>query len=534
MEFLTILFGVMIFFFVTKGLNAKYKPRCGHQTSYTIILGMTVSLVLWMLFGKERVDMYSFRQEVFFDYILPPIILNSGFNMKRRKFFQNFGNVGILGLGVTFVCFALYSILSFYALKYGGLTMVNYSFQDLGNGGPVPIEIDVMPLMLFTALLCSSDVVAAVSIVSYEAQPALYSCIFGEGVVNDIVSIILFNTVQSLQGTPFYWYTIFIIAGQFLLLGFISTGVGLFFAFFLCLILKHVRFLSSSPIIESFLILAFAFMSYLTSNMIRLPSGLEMSGIISLLTYGIVTAHYTYHNLSPQGRTVSTLGFTFTGEVAEAVVYSYVGVALYSTIPTWWSWSFIFLQLAIIFGGRVISVISTWYCCRLYWRKKTIAFNELVFITYAGMIRGVIAFGLVLKIQWDGQDGIACPTCYSKQTYQLMVSTTLMLVVFTTLIFGTFMDVVQKLLMPPKELPTDDHKEGSEETVSSYEEIVHPNEEVSVFSSAPSRRPSYTLGNSATEEPPSWTNSRFVNWFLVYDETKLRPFLIRKYSAIKA
>ena len=77
--------------------------------------------------------------------------------------------------------------------------MVNYSLNnDDKDGGPIPIDIDIMKLLLFTALLCSSDVVAAVSIVSYEAQPKLYSCVFGEGVFNDIVSIILFNTVESL------------------------------------------------------------------------------------------------------------------------------------------------------------------------------------------------------------------------------------------------------------------------------------------------------------------------------------------------
>lgn len=77
--------------------------------------------------------------------------------------------------------------------------MVNYSMNNKDeDGGPKPIDIDIMRLLLFTALLCSSDVVAAVSIVSYEAQPKLYSCVFGEGVFNDIVSIILFNTVESL------------------------------------------------------------------------------------------------------------------------------------------------------------------------------------------------------------------------------------------------------------------------------------------------------------------------------------------------
>ena len=53
-------------------------------------------------------------------------------------------------------------------------------------------------MLLFTALMASSDTVAAVSIVDYDSQPKLYSCIFGEGVFNDIVSIVLFKTVEQL------------------------------------------------------------------------------------------------------------------------------------------------------------------------------------------------------------------------------------------------------------------------------------------------------------------------------------------------
>ena len=68
---------------------------------------------------------------------------------------------------------------------------------------PQIIDITIMQMLLFTALLCSSDVIAAVSIVDYTKQPKLFSCIFGEGVVNDIVSIILFNTVLQLQSVTF-------------------------------------------------------------------------------------------------------------------------------------------------------------------------------------------------------------------------------------------------------------------------------------------------------------------------------------------
>lgn len=59
-----------------------------------------------------------------------------------------------------------------------------------------------------------------------------------------------------------------------------------------------------------------------------------------------------------------------------------------------------------------------------------------------------------------------------------------------------------------------------------YEEIVHPNEEKSFISEAISRRPSYLLG----AQPASWATSAFVNWFVDFDEQKLRPFLIRNYT----
>jgi NhaP-type Na+/H+ or K+/H+ antiporter len=75
--------------------------------------------------------------------------------------------------------------------------MTKYVTED---GIPVTqkVELSIMSMLLFTSLLCSSDVVAAVSIVDFNAQPKLYSCIFGEGVTNDIVSIIIFNAILSL------------------------------------------------------------------------------------------------------------------------------------------------------------------------------------------------------------------------------------------------------------------------------------------------------------------------------------------------
>ena len=39
--------------------------------------------------------------------------------------------------------------------------------------------------------------------ISYNDQPKLFSIVYGEGVFNDIVSIILFNTVQKYNKPDF-------------------------------------------------------------------------------------------------------------------------------------------------------------------------------------------------------------------------------------------------------------------------------------------------------------------------------------------
>jgi len=307
-----------------------------------------------------------------------------------------------------------------------------------------------MQMLLFTALLCSSDVVAAVSIVDYNAQPKLYSCIFGEGCFNDIVSIILFNTVSQLQGKAFTSTTPFEIAGQFILLGLVSISVGLIFGFVTCLMFKHMRFLSASVVTETFIIFAMSLVSYFVSEL-TVIGGLQMSGIISLLMCGIIQAHYTWYNLSPQGKSTTSVTFSFLGMSCEAAVYSYIGIALYSTIPEWWSFSWAFVQLTIIILGRIVGVLGTFYLFRCCFRKKTIAFKELLFITYAGMIRGAIAFALVLKIPYVGSSECEDPDeCYSVEAYELAVSTTLLLVMATTLIFGTFMKLTQNFLIQEK------------------------------------------------------------------------------------
>ena len=87
--------------------------------------------------------------------------------------------------------------------------------------------------------------------------------------------------------------TSFQIIGNFLMLGFGSVGIGLAYGLIASFILKKMRFISVSSIKETLLIFCFGYLAYSTGELAHL------SGIISLLTSGIIMAHYGWYNLSP-------------------------------------------------------------------------------------------------------------------------------------------------------------------------------------------------------------------------------------------
>jgi sodium/hydrogen exchanger-like protein 6/7/sodium/hydrogen exchanger 8 len=290
------------------------------------------------------------------------------------------------------------------------------------------------------SLLCSSDVIAAISMINYKDQPKLFSIVYGEGVFNDIVSIILFNTVSGLRSQDFTPSTPFTIIGNFIVLAASSLAIGLVFGILSSFLFKYARFLCHSAITETILLLLIAFIGYYISE------SLQFSGIISLLACGISMAHYTWYNLSPQGKTISSVTFSILGSIAESIVFAYIGLCVFTYSKGkgaeeddnyYWSFSFIIWMTVIVIVGRIAAVFTAHGLFSLCQKKKDITIRELGFISYGGMIRGAIAFGLVLKIS-------PLPNAKGEKFRErgVIVTTTLALVIITTVLFGSFMPVV--------------------------------------------------------------------------------------------
>ncbi len=52
--------------------------------------------------------------------------------------------------------------------------------------------------MIFGATMCASDSVAALTMIKADKYPKLFSVVFGEGMINDAVAIIIFTSVKNL------------------------------------------------------------------------------------------------------------------------------------------------------------------------------------------------------------------------------------------------------------------------------------------------------------------------------------------------
>lgn len=121
--------------------------------------------------------------------------------------------------------------------------------------------------------MCSIDPIATLTEVKPEYQPKLFSIVFGESLIKDAVTIVLYKSIEQLvvvkgstDSFTMFWYTPFIILGVFVVIIVVSVLIGAAFAFLLTLLFKHARFiLKDKGITEVGLIFLTGFISYLAS-----------------------------------------------------------------------------------------------------------------------------------------------------------------------------------------------------------------------------------------------------------------------------
>lgn len=101
--------------------------------------------------------------------LLPPIILEAGFSMKKRGFFANFSTILLLAVVGTLIATFVTGGVLLWCGKMGLVT-----------------ELTAAEAYLYGALISAVDPVATLSVFKKNGAPSiLFNLVFGESVLND-------------------------------------------------------------------------------------------------------------------------------------------------------------------------------------------------------------------------------------------------------------------------------------------------------------------------------------------------------------
>ncbi|KAI0519554.1 hypothetical protein KFK09_007004 [Dendrobium nobile] len=223
--------------------------RWTNEFAVTIFIGCLSGIVILLLSRGKSSHILRFDEELFFIYLLPPIIFNAGFQVKKKQFFHNFVTIMLFGAIGVFISFSIISAGTWWLFpKIGFEGLTTWQYLALG------------------AIFSSTDTVCTLQVLRQEETPHLYSLVFGEGVVNGATSIVLFNAIQKINASKIGGGTAFILLWDFLCLFSTSTMLGVAVGLSTAYTLKTFYFGRHSTDREVALMMLMAYLSYVVAE----------------------------------------------------------------------------------------------------------------------------------------------------------------------------------------------------------------------------------------------------------------------------
>lgn len=395
---------LLLVYIISAPIFLKLKFYYLHQSGLCMLLGMLISLITRFIKPFENYEKsLEFNDNVFFTFILPPIIFSAGYNIRVKNFFKYFHYSVIFGVLGTFLTFAIIS-LSTYLCNMINLFRINFNLKDI---------------LLYSAVISSTDTVSPLTFISESNKDKLFEVLFGEGIMNDSFSIVLFDIITKYYGVFTSWQMIFHFINSFFLSCFIGILIGILCSYFLMKMKKY----QLQSVSEISIIIIFAFSSYIIAELS------ELSAILSLLFCSITLANYAFFNLSYLAREQSCIVVKIMASFCEGFIFAYLGLSFWTMMGKKINLMFQCIQLLNIIFGRMITVYLITGINNFFTDNEFSKFSsqEKKIISLSGCIRGAIAFGLAMIIETGD---------INKNS--ILLSSTLIIVFVTTILFGPF------------------------------------------------------------------------------------------------
>eukprot|EP00736_Rhodelphis_marinus_P014505 Rmarinus@m.1996 len=325
--------------------------------------------------------------------------------MKKRNFFSNATPI------LTFTLFG--TVLS--ALLFAVCIYMATMLPIWINGN----TLNWRECLIFGALIAPVDPVATLAIMKHaNADPFLFSVTFGESMLNDPVSIIMYRTLEESHATSAQSFL-----DAFLLFLWVSLGsilIGVCMAFLSAIISKHVQFRNAA--FDDTFVLTFAVLAYAIAEV------LDASGIAAIFSAGIVMNHYTWYNLSDVGQLTVRHTIRTVATLAELTIFLNLGDFMTSfNHSDWEPYFLIFAVLSLVVSRGIVVFVLSFFLnlgknCH---HERYLSWRHQLLLAVSGL-RGAFSFSLAVHLEGSdtyGHTGV-------------IITTTLVLILFTVVVLG--------------------------------------------------------------------------------------------------
>ncbi|KFP42814.1 Sodium/hydrogen exchanger 5, partial [Chlamydotis macqueenii] len=362
------------------------------ESCLLILLGLGLGGIVLAVAKKAE---YQLEPNMFFLFLLPPIVLDSGYFMPSRLFFDNIGAILTYAVvGTLWNSFTTGAAL--WGLHRAGL-------MDPG------VEAGLMDFLLFGSLISAVDPVAVLAVFEeVHVNETLFIIVFGESLLNDAVTVVLYKVFNSfVELGPAHIHATDYVKGvaSFFLVSLGGTAVGLRFAFLLALITRFTK------------LFLLAYVAYLAAEMVSLSS------ILAVTFCGICCKKYVEANISQKSRTTVKYTMKTLASSSETIIFMFLGISAVDTSKWAWDTALVLGTLFFILLFRAVGVVLQ-TCVLNRFRLIPLDRIDQVVMSYGGL-RGAVAFALVILLDRA-----------KVKAKDYFVATTIVVVFFTVIVQG--------------------------------------------------------------------------------------------------
>ena len=428
------------------------------ESCVLIVIGVVVGAVVKYGIAETHHHHFpTFTSELFFHFLLPPIILDASYAIYDPEFLSTLAsilifavagtlfNVFTIGFGLYIVCYigamgqfpetmfekfqepnvtSLSDHLTtpFMATQAPNLT-TNAMFNE--QVGHTHATLTAVECLTFSSLISAVDPVAVLAIFEdIGVNRGLYFLVFGESLLNDGVTVVLYNSMVSLGNLPSatgmdYLMVFF----SFFTVVFGGLMIGIIFGLLTSYI---VKFTKETRVIEPLIVLALAYLSYILAETIH------WSGIISLIGCGVVQKRYAFLNISRKSNTTVKYSIKTLASISDCMIFLFLGIVTVSGLNHQWHTGF---TLWTCFFCLIFRFSSVYFLSAIInrYRVKPISLQEQFIMSYGGL-RGAVGFSLAQILSDDNP------------FKEMFLTATIFMVFFTVFIQGgTIKFLVDKL-----------------------------------------------------------------------------------------